>query len=47
MTSSSPVEPWVAIGEAVLVELPLAVLCLLLARDAEKVLRLASSRPRP
>jgi len=29
----------VAVGEAVLIELPLAALCYLLARDAEHVLR--------
>ena len=39
LTSSSHVELGVAIGEALLVELPLAALCLLLARDAERVLR--------
>jgi hypothetical protein len=39
LTSSSQLELAVAIGEAVLVELPLAVLCILLARDAERVLR--------
>jgi hypothetical protein len=39
LTSSSRLELVVAIGEAVLVELPLAVLCLLLARDVERVLR--------
>jgi hypothetical protein len=39
LTSSTHVELAMAIGEALLVELPLAVLCLLLARDAERVLR--------
>ena len=39
LTSSTSLERGVAIGEAVLVELPLAVLCFLLARDAERVLR--------
>jgi hypothetical protein len=36
LTSSSRTELLVAVGEAVFVELPLAVLCLLLARDAER-----------
>jgi hypothetical protein len=39
LTSSTHVELGVAIGEAVLLELPLAALCLLIARDAERVLR--------
>jgi hypothetical protein len=39
LTSSTNVERFVAVGEAVLVELPLAVVLLLLARDAERVLR--------
>jgi hypothetical protein len=39
MTSSTRVELGIAIGEALLVELPLAGLCLLLARDVERVLR--------
>ena len=39
MTSSTRLELAVAIAEAVLVELPLAGLCYLLARDAEQVLR--------
>jgi hypothetical protein len=39
MTSSSHLELALAIGEAVLIELPLAALCYLLARDAERVLR--------
>jgi ascorbate-specific PTS system EIIC-type component UlaA len=38
LTSATHLELGVAIGEAVLVELPLAALCLLLARDAERVL---------
>jgi hypothetical protein len=38
LTSSTNVERLVAIGEAVLIELPLAVVLLLLARDAERVL---------
>jgi hypothetical protein len=45
LTSSSHVELGVSIGEAAFVELPLAVICLLLARDAERVLaRLARAR---
>jgi hypothetical protein len=40
LTSSSRAELFVAIAEAVFVELPLALLCLLLARDAERRLRL-------
>ena len=45
LTSSSQVELGVSIGEAAVVELPLAVICLLLARDAERVLaRLAPAR---
>jgi hypothetical protein len=45
-TSSSRVELFASTAEALLVELPLAVLCLLLARDAERVLarRLISPR---
>jgi hypothetical protein len=39
LTASSHLDLAVAIAEAALVELPLAVLCLLLARDAERVLR--------
>jgi len=39
LTSSTHVELGVAIGEAALMELPLAVLCLVIARDAERVLR--------
>ncbi len=42
LTSSTRVELFVAIGEAVFVELPLAFLCLLLARDAERRLRTLS-----
>ncbi len=38
-TSATTVELATAIGEALLIELPLAMLCLLLARDAERVLR--------
>jgi hypothetical protein len=38
LTSSSHVELAVAIGEAALAELPLAVLLLLIARDAERIL---------
>jgi hypothetical protein len=38
LTSSSAMELGVSIGEAALVEVPLAVICLLLARDAERVL---------
>ena len=45
LTSSSHVELGVSIAEAAFVELPLAVICLLLARDAERVLtRLALAR---
>jgi hypothetical protein len=48
LTSSSHVELATAIGEAAFVELPLALLCLLLARDAGRVLaRLAGYGPRP
>jgi hypothetical protein len=39
LTSSTNVELGVAIVEALLVELPLAALCFLIARDAERVLR--------
>ena len=39
LTASTQLELAVAICEAMLVELPLAVLCFLLARDAERVLR--------
>jgi hypothetical protein len=39
LTSATNVERLVAVGEAVLVELPLAVVLVLLARDAERVLR--------
>jgi hypothetical protein len=39
LTSSTTVERLVAVGEAALVELPLAVVLVLLARDAERVLR--------
>ncbi|MDX6452283.1 MAG: hypothetical protein QOH16_2332 [Gaiellaceae bacterium] len=38
LTSSGGIERLVAIGEAALVELPMAALLLLLARDAERVL---------
>ena len=38
LTSSSHMELDVSIAEALLVELPLAIVCLLLARDAERVL---------
>jgi hypothetical protein len=44
LTSSTHLELGLAIGEAVLVELPLAALCLLLARDAERVLRRLARR---
>ena len=40
LTSSTRVELLVAIAEAAFVELPLAFLCLLLARDAERRLRM-------
>jgi len=52
LTSSTRAELVFSIGEAALVELPLAILCLLLARDAERRLRVpplnrsASARPR-
>ena len=39
LTSSTRTELWVALGEAVFVEIPLAVVCLLLARDTEHRLR--------
>jgi hypothetical protein len=39
LTSSGGAELGLAIGEAVLVELPLAVVCLFLARNAEQRLR--------
>ena len=39
LTSSTHVELGMAVGEAVLVELPLACLCFLLARSTERVLR--------
>jgi hypothetical protein len=39
LTSSTRTELVVSIGEAALIELPLAILCLLLARDAERRLR--------
>jgi hypothetical protein len=52
LTSSTRAEFLVAIGEAAFVELPMAVLCLLLARAAERRLhspplnRSPSARPR-
>jgi hypothetical protein len=52
LTSSSGAELALALAEAVVVELPLAVICLLLARDAERRLRVpvvsrgASAQPR-
>jgi hypothetical protein len=39
LTASSRTDLFVALGEAVFVELPLAVVCLLLARKAERSLR--------
>jgi hypothetical protein len=39
LTSSTHVELGIAIAEAALLELPLAALCLVIARDAERVLR--------
>lgn len=39
LTATTHLQLGIAIGEALLVELPLALLCLLLARDAERVLR--------
>jgi hypothetical protein len=48
LTSSTRAEFLVSIGEAAFVELPLAVLCLMLARDAERRLRATLlSRPSP
>jgi hypothetical protein len=47
LTSSTRAELVVAIAEAVLVELPLAGLCLLLARQAERRLRLQLLNPSP
>ena len=41
LTSSTQAEFVVSIGEAAFVELPLAVLCLLLARDVERRLRVS------
>jgi hypothetical protein len=52
LTSSTQTEFVVSVGEAAFVELPLAILCLLLARDAERRVRMAtisrsaSARPR-
>jgi hypothetical protein len=46
LTSSTRAEFVVAISEAAFVELPLAVLCLLLARDVERRLHLVSASPR-
>jgi hypothetical protein len=45
LTSSTRAELVVSIGEAALVELPLAVLCLLLARDVERRLRVSPLSP--
>ncbi len=39
LTSRVGTDRWIAIGQAVLLEVPLAVLCLLVARDAERYLR--------
>jgi hypothetical protein len=48
LTASTRTELLVSIGEAAFVELPLAVLCLLLARNAERRLRVPSlSRSEP
>jgi hypothetical protein len=48
LTSSTRVELFAAIGEAVFVELPLAFLCLFLARDAERRMRIPLlARPQP
>jgi hypothetical protein len=41
LTSSTRAEFVVSVGEAALIELPLAILCLLLARDAERRLRVS------
>jgi hypothetical protein len=43
-TSSSAIEFGASLGEALLVEVPLAILCLLLARDAERVLASSIAR---
>lgn len=43
-TSSSGIELGASLAEALLVELPVAILCLLLARDAERVLALSVAR---
>jgi hypothetical protein len=40
LTSSTRAELVVSVGEAAFVELPLAIVCLLLARDAERRLRI-------
>ncbi|MDX6410598.1 MAG: hypothetical protein QOE91_114 [Gaiellaceae bacterium] len=45
LTSSTQTEVFVSIGEAVFVELPLAVLCLLLVRDAERRLQAQAFAP--
>src|SRR5436853_2750537 len=45
LTSSTRAEFVVSIGEAAFVELPLAILCLLLARGAERRLRVPSVSP--
>jgi hypothetical protein len=47
LTSSSNAELGLAVTEAVFVELPLAVICLLLARDAERRLRVPVVSRRP
>src|SRR5579862_307447 len=46
-TSSSGIELGVSLAEAFLVELPVAILCVLLARDAERVLAIGVARRSP
>jgi hypothetical protein len=46
-TSSSGIELGASLAEALLVELPVAALCLLLARDAERVLSYSVARRSP
>jgi hypothetical protein len=43
-TSSSGIELGTSLAEALLVELPVALLCIVLARDAERVLALSVAR---
>jgi hypothetical protein len=45
VTTSSPgIEFGASLAEALLVELPVAILCLMLARDSERVLALSVAR---